>query len=92
MQYDLTVKKVSDLAELKKLIVNAVRKLPGLLREPAPEVLVVDANPDFIKMRVLWSTHDPRQHRMLASYDEVLTAIVEALDNVGKESRHRSVA
>ncbi len=41
----------------------------------------MDVSPDSVKLRVLWSTREPRQHAMLASYDLVLTAIIEALDN-----------
>jgi small conductance mechanosensitive channel len=81
-EYDLTVK-AQGLEELKALIVTTVRAVPGVLSDPAPEVLVVNADaaaPGAVKVRILWWTHDPRQHQMLLSYDRVLTAIVRALD------------
>ncbi len=89
-QYDLIAGKTTGLIDLKKLIASAVRSVPGILSEPSPEVLVLDVNADSVKMRVLWSTHDPRQHQMLASYDQVLTAIAEALDRA--TDKHRSAA
>src|SRR6266436_10351318 len=74
-QYDLSVKKFGGLEKMKELIRNAVRGVPGVLSDPGPEALVADVTPDVVKMRVLWSTNDSRQHQMLASYDQVLTAI-----------------
>lgn len=81
-EYDLTVK-ARGLDEIKSLMVSTVQTVPGVLADPAPEALVVNADataPDTVKVRVLWWTHDPRQHQMLLSYDRVLTAIVRALD------------
>jgi small conductance mechanosensitive channel len=81
-EYDLTLKGIRDLAELKLLIINTVSKVEGILSDPSPEVLVVDfSDPDsnVVKVRVLWWTKAPRQHQMLTSYDNVLTAIRQAL-------------
>jgi small conductance mechanosensitive channel len=88
-QYDLSVKRTSGLDELKNLIVNAIRKVPGVLSEPNPEALVMDVNPETVKIRVLWSTHEARQRQMLTSYDKILTTMVEALDSgkTGAEKR-----
>lgn len=81
-QYELNVKQTTDLDELKKAIVAAVRKAPGVSSEPAPEVLLWDVNTDTAKLRLLWSTRDTSQHQMLASYDQVLTAVVEVMGRV----------
>ena len=81
-EYDFSVKGTSDLAELKSVIINAVRKVPGTLSEPSPEVLVLelsDLEANAVKLRVLWWTKAPRQHQMLTSYDSVLTAIRQAI-------------
>jgi small conductance mechanosensitive channel len=91
-QYDMDVKRNENLEQLKDTIVNAVRRVPGILSEPAPEVLVVEATPDTVKMRTLWSTRDTRQHQMLGSYDQVLTAIVDALDNRQAVAKQRPAA
>jgi small conductance mechanosensitive channel len=90
-QYDLAVKRTASLKELKTKIVQAVRKVPGVLPDPAPEALVVDATPDVVKVRILWSTHDSHQHQMLGSYDQVLTAVADTLDDSDKE-KYRSAA
>lgn len=80
-----------DLADLKSRIVDAVSSAEGVLREPAPEVLVVglgDPGSDIIKTRVTWWTH-PRDHQMITTYDHVLTAITEALAD---ETAHQTGA
>jgi len=82
-EYDLAVKGICDLAELKSLIIGTVSKVEGVLPAPSPEVLVMDlgdSDSDAVKMRVLWWTRAPRQHQMLASYDRVLTAIRQSLN------------
>ena len=81
-EYDFSVKGVTDLGEFKSVIINAVRKVPGTLSEPSPEVLVLelsDLEANAVKLRVLWWTKAPRQHQMLTSYDTVLTAIRQAI-------------
>jgi len=89
-EYDLAVNGIRELAELKSLVSNAVSKVQGVLPDPRPEVLVMDlGDPDLnaVKVRVLWWTKAPRQHEMLASYDQVLTAIRQTLNRsrVGPE-------
>jgi small conductance mechanosensitive channel len=91
-QYDLNMKNNSGLDDLKKKIVCGVRKVPGVLPEPAPEALRVDVAPDAAKIRVLWSTQDPRQHQVLASYDQVLTVLSETLETTVDEGRQRPAA
>ena len=83
-EYDFSVKVASDVGDLKSVIIDAVRKVPGTLSEPSPEVLVLelgDMEANTVKLRVLWWTKAPRQHEMLKSYDSVLTAIREAVSN-----------
>jgi small conductance mechanosensitive channel len=91
-QYDLDVKRSQNLQQVKDIIVNAIRRVPGVLSDPPPEAFAVDATPDTLKLRILWSTHDSRQHQMLGSYDQVLTAVVEALDKSQKAAKDRSAA
>lgn len=79
-QYDLNLKPTPELEELKESIVQAVREVPGVITDPPPEVVVVDVNLEALKLRVLWSSRDPHQHEMLRSYDQVLTAIAQALE------------
>ena len=91
-EYDFSVKSDADLAELKSVIINAVRKVPGTLLDPGPEVFVMelsDLEANAVKLRVLWWTKAPRQHQMLASYDSVLTAIRQAVGNYSAERNRK---
>jgi len=98
-QYDLIIERRSNVEGLKRVIIDAIRRVSGVLPEPGPEVVITDVNPDSVKLRVLWSTREPRQKAMLTSYDGVLTSIIEALDsakhheeenmNVGTEDQER---
>src|ERR1700752_4919520 len=89
-EYDFTVKSGSDVGETTSLTINAVRKVPGTLSEPSPEVLVLelsDLEANAVKLRALWWTKTPRQHEMLKSYDSVLTAIRQAVSNYTNEQK-----
>jgi small conductance mechanosensitive channel len=89
-QYDVDVKGTGSLQELKDMLVNVVRGVPGVLQDPGPEALIVDVTPDSVKARILWSTKDAHQHQMLGSYDQVSMAVVDALDkrqDAAKEQR-----
>ena len=81
-EYDISLKSIEGLSELKSTVIKAVSEVAGVLSEPAPEVLLVSIdvpNSDAAKLKVLWWTQSPRQHQMLSSYDQVLTAIATAL-------------
>jgi small conductance mechanosensitive channel len=81
-EYDLLVKGVWDIGDLKSLIIHTVSTVPGVLPSPSPEALIMDLGDpatNVIKVRVLWWTKAPRQHEMLISYDRVLTAIRRSL-------------
>jgi small conductance mechanosensitive channel len=91
-EYDFSVKVASDLAALKSAISNAVRKVPGVLSEPSPEVLVLelsDLEANTVKLRLLWWTKAPRQHQMLTSYDSVLSAIRQAVGGYTTEQNRK---
>ena len=86
-EYDLDVRRVRPLEEIRSAIADAVRRAPGVLSDPAPEVFLADLTPDLVKLRVLWSTHEAGQQHMLVSYDRVLTAINNTLDRLQSQSQ-----
>jgi len=80
-EYEFPLKDGGDLNRIKSMIVDTVKNVSGVLQDPAPEALVAsldDPQAASFKVRVLWWTKANRQHEMLASYDQVLTAIGEA--------------
>ncbi len=93
--YVLTVQKVRDWSQLKLRIADAVKNVPGVLAEPSPEVLVMELGnpePDTFKIRVLWWTRALREHQMLTTYDQVLSAISKALNTFGRQEPTQSKA
>src|SRR3979490_533676 len=81
-EHDLAVKSAENFEELRSVIINAAKRVAGVLSEPSPEALLVDLGDprsNILKLRILWWTKSPRQHEMLTSYDSVLTAIRQAL-------------
>ena len=62
------------------MIITPVQEVPGVLPNPKPEALVVDLNvldSDTAKNTGLMVDKRSSQHQMFASYERVLTAIVE---------------
>jgi len=81
-EYEITLHSIWHLAEVKARVMEAVKSVPGVLPDPAPEAMITDIdapNADSVKLKILWWTNEPRHHEMLASYDRVLTAIAKAL-------------
>lgn len=81
-EYDLALKSTLPLAQLKALLLNAIKSDPEVLTNPGPEILVTDLGDmesNNLKVRLLWWTKGARHHEMLASHDRVLSAIKQAL-------------
>src|SRR6202023_924955 len=81
-EHELTVKSTENFEELRSVIINAVKRVAGVLSDPSPEALLVnlgDPGSNILQLRILWWTKSPRQHEMLTSYDSVLTAMGKAL-------------
>ncbi len=94
-EYDLTVSNAGDLDGLKAAIIETVRKVRGVLSDPAPEVFVMDltaTDSTSVKLRVLWWSSDPHQHQMLSSYDKVLTGLAAALDQARNDPKQERAA
>src|SRR5439155_19729360 len=67
-EYEFPVKEGAELNRIKNLLVETVKKVPGLLQDPAPEALVAgldDPQKASFKLRVLWWTKANREHEML---------------------------
>jgi len=82
-EYDFSTKAPDDLTKLKTLLVETARKVEGVLPDPAPEALVVelgDLDSGIVKIHLTWWTKNSRQHDMMVSHDQVLTAVREALE------------
>lgn len=92
-EYDLELKDARGLPQLKSAIIGAVRSVRGVLSDPAPEVLMIgieEPKTAGAKLKILWWTNDPRQHEMLNSYDQVLSAIADAFNRIKPEDQPKA--
>lgn len=75
VEYDVGIGISDDVERAKEIILAALREIEGVLRDPAPDVLVVDLADFSVKLRVRWWIHPPRRADVLAARDAVLTHI-----------------
>ena len=77
--YDVGIGVGDDVEAARAAIFAALREVEGVLREPAPEVFVVELGDFSVKLRVWWWTEPPRQIQVLEVQSRVLMAIKSAL-------------
>jgi small-conductance mechanosensitive channel len=82
-EYDVGVGVADDIAAARATILAALRDVEGVLRDPAPQVLVVDLADFSVKLRVWWWTDPPRQIHVLEVQSRVLEAIKNAMIAAG---------
>lgn len=77
--YDVGIGVADDIDAARAAILAALRDVDGVLRDPAPQVLVVDLADYSVKLRVWWWTDPPRQIHVLEVQSRVLEAIKKAM-------------
>jgi len=79
LEYDVGIGYGDDIDEAKGLMLEAMRETEGVLREPAPDVLVVALADSTVNLRARWWIHPPYRADVLNLQDRVLTAIKNKL-------------
>lgn len=79
LQYDVGIGYGDDIDEAKGLILEVLHNSEGVLKDPAPDALVVDLAASTINIRARWWINPPRRADALDSQDRVLTAITNKL-------------
>lgn len=79
LQYDLVIGNGDDVAEAKRIILEAIRDLPDVEPEPAPDVLLIEYADAGVKVRVRWWIKPPYRADALNIQDHVLESIKPAL-------------
>lgn len=75
LQYDVGIGYGDDIAQARRLILEALREVEGVLTEPAPEALVVDLAGSSVNIRARWWINPPRRADIMGAQDRVLEAI-----------------
>ena len=79
VQYDIGIGYSDDIEQAKQLIKEAIVNLEGILKDPAPDVLVMELAGSSVNLRVRWWINPPRRSEALDTRDKVLTAIKNKL-------------
>jgi len=79
IEYDFGIGYGDDIDFAKQLILEAITETEGVLREPAPDVLVVDLADFTVNIRGRWWVSPPRRADTLDFRDRVLTNVKNKL-------------
>ena len=83
LEYDIGIGYGDDIDQAKHLILEAMHEIPGVLKEPAPDVIVVALADCTVNIRARWWIKPPFRADMLDMQDKVLTAIKNKLTDHG---------
>lgn len=79
LQYDFGIGYGDDIQEAKRIMLEVMGNLEGILQDPPPEALVVDLKDCTVNIRARWWIEPPYRTDEMATRDLVLTAIAGAL-------------
>ena len=91
-QYEITVKRVLHLNDLKRLLVDAARRVNGVMPEPPPEAIVLHVRPNTVTLRVLWTIEHVAPREAAALQDQVISSIAIALERSEATPSHHPAA
>jgi small conductance mechanosensitive channel len=79
LEYDVGIGYGDDIDQAKQLMLDAMHSVNEVLKDPAPDVLVMELAGSSVNIRVRWWVHPPRRADNLISRDKVITAIKKTL-------------
>ncbi|BAY47800.1 MscS mechanosensitive ion channel [Scytonema sp. HK-05] len=83
LEYDVGIGYGDDIDRAKQLIMEAMHSVNEVLKDPAPDVLVMDLAESTVNIRARWWINPPRRADDLTSRDRVLSAIKKKLTENG---------
>ena len=83
MEYDVGIGSSDDIPFAKKLMLDAIRNVDGVLPDPVPDVLVVGFAPNGANIRMRWWINPPRRADALDVTDRVLEQVKKSLTSNG---------
>lgn len=79
MEYDVGIGYGDDIDRAKQLMLEAMYSVDEVLKDPAPDVLVVELAESSVNIRVRWWIAPPRRIDDMRSRDKVISAIKQKL-------------
>ena len=83
MEYDFGIGYGDDVEEAKRLMLEAIYSVDDVLRDPAPDVLLLELAESSVNIRARWWIKPPRRIDDLNSRDKVISAIKQKLSENG---------
>jgi small-conductance mechanosensitive channel len=83
LQYDIGIGYGDDIAHARSVIIGALAEVHGILKNPAPEALVVALADYSVTIRARWWISPPRRADVMESTSDALHAIKDALTAAG---------
>jgi small-conductance mechanosensitive channel len=87
--YELAVPAAEDMEQIKSLILDTIRSSEGVQSDPPPEAALVnlgDPEGKLVKIRISWWTRVQDSAQIAGTLDDVLTAILKALQEKGVDN------
>ena len=77
-QYDVGIGYGDDIAEAKRIALETIKGIDGVMQDPAPDVLTWDLAGSSVNLRVRWWS-DPARGNVVGLRDKVLMQVSQAL-------------
>jgi small conductance mechanosensitive channel len=81
-EYDIGIGYGDDVSKARKIALDTIVGIDGVLADPAPDVLLWDLAASSKNLRVRWWTN-PHRPAVVSTRDRVLQAVAEALTSAG---------
>jgi small-conductance mechanosensitive channel len=83
LEADVGIGMGDDIEKARDLILQSIHRVPGVLQEPGPDVLVVRLADFSVVLRARWWIEPPRRANALDLQDRVLATIKQTLTDNG---------
>ena len=80
--YDVGIGYGDDVETARRVILDALRELPGIEKDPAPDAVPWELDGSTVNLKVRWWT-DARRNKVVAARGEVIVALKKALSEAG---------
>lgn len=82
LEYDMKLPRDTDVAKLRHAMLRTIERLPHVLTEPSPDVLLVGFTENDVTLRIRWWIQPPRHYELQRGVDAVLTHVRETLQSL----------
>ena len=79
LEYDISVPKQTNVARIREVILRNVIGAPHVMREPAPDILLVGFTDKDVTLRLRWWIEPPYHYELQQGLDRVLGRVRDAM-------------